>query len=305
MPSYPNFFFIGGMRCGSTSINQMLEQHPGIYMSPVKEPYYYHVEGYRRLDAADAPDPQEIKALEAGGRFRTSEAYRSLFDGVKGQQVIGESSIYLYHGHAIPAIKADCPDARILVSLRDPVDRIFSEYQYRLRVGNETGSFADFIETHTRAFRETPGQDPISVSYLNKGLQSRLLAPWLEEFGPDRIKIVLFDDLNAAPEQTMSGVFDWLGLEEGHNPSVIHAEQGGRITRPGVVKLINSKQPVVKSIKNALPKELKSKIRSKLMSKSLERPEFRDEERAFLKSFYRDDIAALEKMIGRDLGAWA
>ena len=144
MRRVPNLFFIGGMRCGSTTLNLALSQHPEICMSEVKEPYYWVAEAMRREAGDDPRRRAETLEFEIKGRHRTDETYGLLFDGADDQRLVGELSHYLYHPSVIPYIAEASPDAKVVVALRDPTDRLFSEYLYLRRQASFSGSFADF-----------------------------------------------------------------------------------------------------------------------------------------------------------------
>jgi len=292
------------MRCGSTSLNLMLEQHPEIYMSPIKEPYYYLVQALRDKENPTEKDLEFLQTFEKGGKYRTAETYQSLFQDVGWTKIVGESSHYLYHRVAALAIHKDCPEARILVCLRNPVERLFSEYLLYIRRGSETESFAKFVERHVAEFLAGHITHKINVPKLNKGLQAELLEPWQDQFGSDRIKIVFFDDLNLHPEKTMEDIFAWLEVDDNFKAQKVHAQKGGSVKAKWLTSTMNSQHSVSKKIKSFLPKSMKVKLRSAVLSKTLERPEMEEKTRVFLVDFYRDDVAALSKMLDKDLSDW-
>lgn len=304
MFTQPNFFFIGGMRCGSTSLNLMLEQHPEIYMSQVKEPHYYLAEAFRNMDEPSPEDRDFLETFEKGGKYRTDETYQSLFQDVGGAKIVGESSHYLYYGGTAAAIYKHCPEARILVCLRNPVDRLFSEYLLSLRKGAENNSFADYVARFSADFNEDGISDKNKVPKLNKGLQAELLQPWFEKFGSNQIKLILFDDLNQNPVETMKSVFSWLGIDQSFSPQKIHAQKGGAIKAKWMSDAMSSRNNVLKLIKSLMPKSAKVKLRSAIFSKTLERPVMESETRAFLTQFYQDDVEKLSKILGKDLSRW-
>ncbi len=305
MFTQPNFFFIGGMRCGSTSLNLMLEQHPDIYMSPVKETYYYVAEALRSMESPSPEDISFLKNYEQTGKYKTNETYQSLFRDVDDEKIVGESSHYIYHPRAAAAIFKHCPDARILVCLRNPVDRFFSEYLYHLRRGTETGCFADYVARYANGYLNGDISDKVLVPKLNKGLQAELLEPWIAQFGRDRVKLVLFDDFNRAPRKTMADVFNWLQIDDRFAVQKIHAQRGGAAKAKWVTKAINSKNGLLKSVKSFLPKHTRVKMRSWVFSKTLERPELEAETHNLLVQFYQDDVEKLSGIVDQDLSAWS
>ena len=304
MFTQPNFFFIGGMRCGSTSLNLMLEQHPEIYMSGVKEPHYYLAQAFRNKETPSPEDTEFLETFVKGGKYRTAHTYQSLFQDIGGAKVVGESSHYLYYGETAAAIYKDSPDARILVCLRNPVDRLFSEYLLFLRDGRETGNFADFIERYAADFINQKTRDKMKIPKLDKGLQAELLKPWFKQFGRERVKTVLFDDLNQHPVETMKDIFSWLEVDADFTAQKIHAQKGGAAKAKWMTKAMNSQTGILKRVKGLVPKTIKVKLRSAVFSRTLERPEMEPETRRFLVEFYQDDVEQLSKIIRKDLTCW-
>src|SRR6185369_8360971 len=121
----PNFFLIGAAKAGTTALYNCVNQHPEIFMSPVKEPHYFTFEG-------------EIPVFEGpGGDYFPRVAihrpidYISLFSGASNQKVIGEASTtYLSSPVAAFRIKKSAPEAKIVALLRQPADRAYSQYNF-------------------------------------------------------------------------------------------------------------------------------------------------------------------------------
>ena len=117
----PNFLIIGAMKSGTTALYYYLEQHPQVYMSPVKEPNFFCSEE------------------NSDGDFATRlGAYQDLFRDVSGEKAIGEAShCYLYEPEAAARIQEYITDAKLIAVLRDPVDRAYSHFLHMVRNGSE------------------------------------------------------------------------------------------------------------------------------------------------------------------------
>ena len=120
----PNFLLIGAAKAGTSSLYGYLKQHPQIYMSPIKEPRFFALEG---------------ETLNFNGPTRginqtsinTLEAYSQLFQKVTTEKAIGEAStIYLSSPKAPERIKHYLPDVKLIAILRDPSERAFSSYMH-------------------------------------------------------------------------------------------------------------------------------------------------------------------------------
>jgi len=126
---WPNFFIVGAQKAGTSSIYSLLRSIPGIYMSPLKEPNYFSPNSPTR--------PSHDKKRYAG-----------LFGGVTDEIAIGEASpSYLWDPDSPKLIHDAIPKARIIISLRDPVQRAYSQYLMRTRPQKSTG-----ITRETRTF---------------------------------------------------------------------------------------------------------------------------------------------------------
>jgi len=116
MERWPNFFIVGTAKAGTTSLYEYFKDIPGIYMSPVKEPSYFS----HALIPPGAPKRK---------RIQNKNEYLKLFEDVKNEKVIGEASPgYLVYPEVAKWIHEIAPTAKILISLRDPVERLFSSY---------------------------------------------------------------------------------------------------------------------------------------------------------------------------------
>jgi len=140
--SVPSFFIAGAPKTGTTSLYHYLNQHPEIYMSPVKEPCYFasevrlqhfsrefesHAKSSNRRLSKYLEGP--MAGVDPGGIVSNWEDYLKLFKNVAGEKAIGEASVcYLWSPTAASNIRARIPEAKILMILRDPAERAFSQY---------------------------------------------------------------------------------------------------------------------------------------------------------------------------------
>ena len=151
----PNFFIIGAAKSGTTSLYKYLTGHPQVFMSPVKEPCFFST----GLGGADDPLGPEPPTL-----IRDWDAYRQLFAAVTTETAIGETSAnYVYEPQTAARIHRYLPEARLIVSLRDPIDRAYSHFLMASRFGLETTS--DFHDVVAAEVRGDPGNRP----YLERG----------------------------------------------------------------------------------------------------------------------------------------
>lgn len=291
---WPNLYFIGGMRCGSTTLFLLLSQHPKIFMSQIKEPMFWVAENLRRLG-------RDYKSL-ATGRYVTTDAYLDLFEGGQHSRWRGEASHYLYHPSVAGIIREEMPNAHIIVSLRNPTDRLFSEYLIWVRSRGFEGTFTDFISTNGLKWSEEDGIYEVPPkSRLRKGLQAENLKIWIETFGRDRVHFVFFDDLEKDPTTVAQGIYAWLDVNNEFIPEVVHTQKGGQPRSKFLMRLLNMPKG---RIKRLFPRVLREKIRARIYRAILKRPTIDASMQTMLDAYYADDITQLSEMTGRDLSHW-
>jgi len=159
---WPNFFIVGAPKAGTTSLYNYLRRAPGVYMSPRKEPRYF-----------TTINPVGVTAMRP---VRDRAEYLRLFQGAKDEVAIGEASVtYLRDPETPKRIKEVVPGSRIIMLLRDPVERAFSDYLMHVREGWQTLSFQEVMRTDL---------------YLGKGFYAQQVKRYLDIFGPQRVKII-------------------------------------------------------------------------------------------------------------------
>lgn len=177
MSENPNFLYIGTSKAGSTWIFKVLSWHPQIYMYSGKNLGFFS------------------SHFDNGWDW-----YRSNFDPEPQHRIIGEvSHSYLASEQAPDRIRELLPDAKLMVCLREPVQRIFSDYLDGIKNGKMHGSLDEELE-------RTP-------SLINKSRYGTHLARYLERFDRDKIHIASFDELVSAPDRYATRVFEFLGVD--------------------------------------------------------------------------------------------
>lgn len=263
--TWPNFFIVGAPRAGTTSLYQYLRQVPGIYMSPVKEPNYF--------------------GTNRDGKKR--EEYLRLFSGAKGASAVGEASVgYLRAPEAPARIRQRVPGARIVISLRDPVEQVRSHYFEHTRRHITDLSFEEAarMEEHTR-----------------DGFYADAVARYLDVFGAGRVKILVFEEFARDPRKTVVEVMRFLGLEG--EPPAFAATPYNAYAAPRVrsaAALLRGS--LARRVWRALaPEGLRRKVSRRALYKAAPKPPMPEESRVALERLFRADVDRLEKILGRPL----
>ena len=229
----PNFFIVGAGKAGTTSLYSYLRQHPQIYMSPVKEPSHFATE--IRVEAFSEPlrRHNELQSRELAKVLNDGEAcqptgwivsdweeYVRLFRGVNGETAIGEASAaYLWSATAAANIRARIPHAKIIMILRDPAERAFSQYLHQVSVGLTAATFREHVKLCERAHGKG-GRLSVVYPFLEIGLYYWQVKRYLDLFPRERIRIYWYEEAWRQPAKMMVDVFDFLEVDPEFQPDL-------------------------------------------------------------------------------------
>jgi Sulfotransferase family len=295
----PNFFIVGAARSGTTSLSRYLKQHPEIYIKQQKEVHFFAADYF----PCSGPGDDELNEVV----IHDEEQYNQFFAGVTGEKAIGDSSVfYLCLPGTAERIAQAVPDAKIIIILREPVDRAYSAYMHLMRDGREYVGFAEGLSLEE--VRREKGFEPLWW-YKELGLYYKQVKQYLEIFGVDRVKVLLYDELCDNPEQLLHDTFAFLEVRENVviDTSLRHNIAGVPKSRQLFSVLDNFiRRPSVleKGIKSLIPWRLREIVANKAMLMLLRSVPIDSQVQAQLKAYYADDVKKLEDLLCRDLSCW-
>jgi hypothetical protein len=310
----PNFFLAGAPKAGTTSLYHYLDQHPGIYMCPIKEPCYFASElrpencsseilpalmrGQRELRKyLDGP----MNEPRFGGMVTEWQDYVRLFQHVRGETAIGEASAcYLWSESAARNIHARIPAAKILLNLRNPADRAYSQYLHQVAVGGLRLSFRRQIEAN---LRNRSRQFSLQYPLLEFGLYHAQLTRFLNFFPPQNLCVHLYDDYRADPAAMMAKIFRFLGVDDTFKPDTSQRHLELSVPRLAGVSHTLRKLGVWQAVKRMTPSQLLPRAK-RLAFRPRRSLVMTPEDRRYLVDYYTDDILKLATLLNRDLSAW-
>lgn len=266
----PEFIIIGAVKAATTWIAHQLREHPDIYL-PGPEPHYFSTEFARGRDW-----------------------YASLFADADAHQIVGEKSAdYLAHPEAARRMAELLPNARLVVQLRNPVERAYSDYCMLYRRGTVSGDPARYL---MRGGGE-------SGRFLEDGLYARHLARFLDHFPREQIRVILYDDIKDAPARVAAEVCAHVGV----TPVIALAtlrERKNDSEAPllplGLRRMMRPLKHIVRPMRGTPWFE---RLRG-TMARTPDYPPLTTELRAQLSDYYREDVALLGRLIGRDMDGW-
>jgi hypothetical protein len=193
---------IGTKRGGTTSLAAYLYEHPRV-LPPV--PARLAPKGVRAFD----------EHPERGGLWYRSHFPTFLRRGpARAPRAVAAESTANYFFHAEQAARAAAlaPNARAIVSLRDPVERAWSHWRERTRRGSETLSFEDALDAEAERLAGLPVGERANIAYRAQGCYAEFLPAWRDAFG-DRLLVLFAEELYADPPATYARVLAFAGLE--------------------------------------------------------------------------------------------
>jgi hypothetical protein len=282
----PNFIVIGVAKAGTTSLYRYLDQHPEIYMCPDKGTNFFGYEDARDWVWTDEGDPPLLRNFHV----HTLEAYEQAFAGVQDEDAVGEvSPQYFRCPTAAQRIREAIPHARLIASLRNPVDRAFSGYLMRRRRGEVVTSAHEDL---------TP-----DAGHVKEGFYYRRLKRFYDEFPREQIKVFLFDELARDTQSVLSDVFGFLDVDAAFAPETPRYNRAN-VPRSRRLNRVLYHPAAVRTAKTLLPTAVHDVARRARMQNQKPPPTLAPDLRARLQDVYREDILRLETLIDRDLSDW-
>ena len=297
----PNFFIVGAARSGTTSLDLYLGQHPEIYITPRKETHFFASDYIPQC--YKGPGDERMNEL----LIRNEDQYAQLFAGRTGAKAIGEASaFYLCYPGAAERIAQAVPDAKIIIILREPADRTYSAYMFLLRDGRETLGFEEGLSREEE--RKAKDFEPMWW-YKELSLYYKQVKHYLDVFGAQRVKILLYEELFANAGQALRDVFTFLEVKEDvvidtsvrYNLSGVPKSR--RLYTP-LNKFIFNPSPLERRIKSLVPLHLRRAWASKVIGASLRPVPMDSQMHAQLKAYFAEDVGKLEDLLQRDLLRW-
>ena len=266
-PPLPSFIHAGVQKAGSTWIYQALKEPPEIYMSHDEPTNYFDVEYYR------------------GEGW-----YRERFGGYDGEKEVGdESPGYIKHPFAARRAAELIPEAKIIMCLRDPVERAYSQWWS-----------AESYWTDGR-FERCMFHHATNDVFVTPGFYYYHISKWEEYYPKDNIKITFFEDMISDNEKFIKDLYSFLGVDDEFLPDIANNKVQSGKSRKGPNERIKERlMRYAKKMPN-LTKQAAGKI---FGYKEYEKKDMSESMKIKLQKTYYEDIRKLENRTGRNLERW-
>jgi hypothetical protein len=297
----PDFFVIGAPKAGTTALHAALDQHPQLFMSPVKEPKFFLCDG----PPASQGGPGDAHSYREWVWHPV--AYERLFDRAPPGTRRGESTpLYLADFAAHQRIHATVPDARLIIILRDPVDRAYSNWAHLWADGLEP--IDDFVTAcGEEARRAAAGWAPF-WRYLDIGLYGRQLQHLYTLFPRHQVHVFRYKSLVEEPRATLDAVCRFLGVEEGIIAEAPAKNVGGFVPPSTYTTVLRTIFRHGAAAGSHFPPQVWRKVSLPLQwliqRSPQHRPELLEADRGRLIDYFSEDIEIVEDETGWDLRDW-
>lgn len=292
----PNAFILGAPKCGTTSMTTWLQGHPSVFVPEMSEPHHFNTDSGFRF----SPD----RSTYAWHYRKVTEAHHVVLDG---------SVFYLFSRDAVPNIERERPGARYVVMLRDPVSMVGSLHRQKVTSGSED-------VTDVRQAWRLSGERAAGRGGTKFALDGRLLdyqaicrlgeqvERLLATVDRDRVLFLLLDDVAADPRREYLRVLTHLGVEDDGRTEfpVLNAAHVRRsmLLRRAVLFVGRASTGLKRRVGffggtgllNAIDRANKRTVPLEALPQGF---------RAEIAAYYRDDVALLGSLIGRDLSHWS
>ena len=276
--TWPNFFIVGTSRAGTTSLYNYLSSINEIYLAPKGKIHYFF--------------PQEFMKGNAKGE------YLKIFEKIKNQKAIGEYAGYLDSEESPNLIKSTISNPKIIICLRNPIERGFSHYLMSVREGSEKNDFSNSFEK----FMNPIDKNSIFYKrYIELGLYYEKVKRFLDIFGKENVMIIIFEEFTQNPKKIFQELLDFLEIKS-DIPSIVGTTYNAYGEPLGDIGTKMVKNKILNNLaKKILSKNTRVKLLRILVNKKGKKPKLKINNRIFLEQFYYQDGISLQKLLEQKL----
>jgi len=298
----PDFFIIGAPKAGTTALHAALAAHPSLFMSSVKEPKFFLTDGPPPSRGGGPGDVQTYRE-HIWGR----PEYEALFAAAPPGALRGESTpFYLYNQAAQERIRALIPHAKLIVILRDPVERAHSNWTHLWSAGLDP--IGDFVPACAEEDARVAAGWADFWHYTRLGKYGEQLENLFLRFGQEQVFILRYRALIDAPAQTLDDICQFLGVHPGiigHVPKQnVTAHPAPSLSHLTLSKLLRGAAAAGRHLPGSAGTTLTKPLERFLQQNAGTRQPLSWDQRQALLPCFEDDIRLLERITEAYFGDW-
>ena len=284
-----DFFIVGAPKAGTTSLYHYLNEHPQIEMSLQKEPDYF------------SDKEIQIQGLYySKNRIDTVEKYNGLFNTQKKDVIFGEGSVsYLFYPTVAQDIKVYNPMAKIIIMLRNPIERAFSHYLMDYRLGLVSDSFEDIINKKSKH----KNAHLFYQQYIKVGEYAAQLKRYCDIFDKKNILLIDYENFKSDVTGTVNSVYSFLNISAEFSVDINKKHNTFTMPKNKLIRFVYSFVIIRNILSFIFPKNIIKAVRLILFTKD-KKPKLLEETRNQLKHYFSNDVRLLGNLIGKDYSKW-
>jgi len=309
---WPNTFIVGAMKAGTTTVVSALSKHPKVFMPVIKEPNFFCTDLYqhglgRGTDSSEKEIQRVIRVIESGqathhAYIQDEKIYLSLFKNSETAQIsVDASTTYLYSEQAAKNIASKKPDAKIIICLRNPIERAISEFRMNVAIGTAHPPLRKMVRLEEAAL--DGGVISPLHRYVTAGLYHQQVRRYLEIFGRSNVVIIRFEDIHYHLQSTLDRVFSFLGVEQIKFGGNIH-ENSAISPRFRAFNYALENIGLKQFIRRAFPVKAKEVFKRLYYRRGAHDLKVDPEDLWMLREKFAADIANLSKLLDEDFSEW-
>tara|TARA_B110000438_G_scaffold43782_1_gene43715 strand:- start:5527 stop:6390 length:864 start_codon:yes stop_codon:yes gene_type:complete len=282
-----DFFIVGAPKSGTTSLYHYLNQHQDICMSLIKEPNYFSSE-----ELNDQGLYYKAKVISK------LESYHKIFIKEKDHQLLGEASVsYLFYQNVPLKIYKYNPNAKIIILLRNPIERAHSHYLMDYRLGHTKISLDSIlndssVKDHALLYQQ----------YIELGFYYNQVKRYIDVFGHNNVCVMLYDKLKENNEQLTNNILRFLNVDLNNDINFKIPYNRSKSSTNKIIQKLYSLTFIRKSVSFLFPNIIISYINKIFFNNKENSLSTRLEDKLY--NLYSEDILLLEKMLKIDLSSW-
>jgi hypothetical protein len=294
----PDFLIVGAPKAGTTWLYENLARSPRVFLTENKEPRYYSVEAGAELRFHGPGDQGWVDHF-----VHDDASYRALYARAGKGLLRGEaSSDYLYRAETASArIRADAPEARIVVVFRDPVHRAYSNWLHHVRDGREQLPFGAAIEAEPERIESGWAW---WWHYLQRGHYADQIEHFLERFPPEQILLLTYDELYADPVGLLARVGGFLEVPVPSDESAGQSRNASLVARSPLHRVARRALEPNRVTRALVPHAVRSRLRPAVNRATLHRPAIDPDQYRRLQRRFAPQTRRLAELTGLDLAGW-
>lgn len=291
----PNTILIGAQKAATTSLYNWISQHPQVCgPTALKDyPFFLYDKFYNQ------------------GLGSLNQIYRKEY---KGEKILIHGSVnYMFFEYAIKRIYEFDKEVKLIVSLRNPIERAISAFEYQKKTNRESNT--SFYQALREESQRMSGSflDQSDLTYYSHGLYFQQLAMVFRYFPKNQVKVVFYEDISESPATVVREIYRFLQIEDSYTPVYNTMNRTGIVRNRLLHEILYSKNPIKKGVVKYLinpifPLDRRLKLKSRInefnTKKKKRNLDNYAEEREYLRDLFNDDITKLEELLKVDLSHW-